>query len=198
MSKIEEDEIRRRLKILSQIEPTAEASHRATERVRDTLANTEKRRVSTRIWRAIIKMPITKLAAAAILLIGLGYVAGRLSAPPPDMKQLRSDIYQSVLEQVNRDRQSALTNIRLELKDELNQELRRDLNEFGVRILAASATLTEQRIIELIELIEAARARDRQLVAAALEKIEFDKSQLGKGLVALAAKTSELHVKKPD
>jgi len=198
MSKIEEDEIRRRLKILSQIEPTAEASHRATERVRDTLANTEKRRVSTRIWRAIIKMPITKLAAAAVLLIAAGYTAGRLSAPTPDMKQLRSDIYQSVLEQVNRDRQSALTNIRLELKDELNQELRRDLNEFGVRILAASATLTEQRIIELIELIEAARARDRQLVAAALEKIEFDKSQLGKGLVALAAKTSELHVKKPD
>ena len=202
MSKIEEDEIRRRLKILSQIEPTAEASHRATERVRDTLANTEKRRVSTRIWRAIIKMPITKLAAAAVLLIAAGYTAGRLSAPTPDMKQLRSDLEtslkSSLAEEMNRRCQPVFAASCVQLKDELHQQVRRDLTEFADQILAASATLTEQRIIELIELIEAARARDRQLVAAALEKIEFDKSQLGKGLVALAAKTSELHVKKPD
>lgn len=69
MSKIDENEIRRRLKLLSQIEPTPEAARRATERVRDTLVNKEKRRESTGIWRAIIKRPIAKLAAAAMAMI---------------------------------------------------------------------------------------------------------------------------------
>jgi hypothetical protein len=93
------------------------------------------------------------------------------------MKQLRSDIYQSVLEQVNHDRQLALANIRIELKDELNQELRRDLNEFGVRILATSGTVTNQLLIKLIQSIDAAQMKDRRWVMAALDQIEFNRLQ---------------------
>ena len=129
-------------------------------------------------WRVITKRPITKLAAAAVVLIAVGYAVGRLSAPqPPDVEQLRSAIYQSVLEQVNRDRQSALANIRVELKNELNQELRRDLNEFGVRILAASGTVTNQLLIKLIQSIDAAQTKDRRWVMAALDQIEFNRLQ---------------------
>lgn len=130
------------------------------------------------IWRAIFKRPIAKLAAAAILLIGVGFAAGRLSAPqPPDVEQLRSAIYQSVLEQVNRDRQLALANIRVELKDELTQQLQRDLNEFGVRILAASGTVTNQLLIKLIQSIDTAQTKDRRWVMAALDQIEFNRLQ---------------------
>ena len=200
MSKIDENEIRRRLKLISQIEPTSETARRAIERVRDTLANEEKRRESTRMWRAIIKRPITKLAAAAILLIGLGYAAGRLSAPPPDMKQLRSaletSLKSSLAEEMNRRWQPVFAASCVQLKDELHQQVRRDLAEFADQILAASGTLTEQRLMELIQLIEDARMRDRQRVATALEKIEFnrlqDKTLFGSGLVTLAAQTSEL------
>jgi hypothetical protein len=202
MSKIDEDEIRRRLKVLSQIEPTPEAARRATERVRDTLVNKEKRRESTgtRTRRAIIKRPIIKLAAAAVLLIGLGYVAGRLSAPPTDVEQLRSDLEaslkSSLAEEMNRRWQPVFTASCVQLKDEIHQQLRRDLAEFADRILTASDTLTEQRLMELINLIEAARKQDRWRVATALERIELnrmqDKTLFGKGLVNLAAQTNEL------
>lgn len=200
MSKIDENEIRRRLKLLSQIEPIPEAARRATERVRDTLVKKEKRRESTRMWRAIIKRPITKLAAAAILLMGLGYAAGRLSTPPPDMEQLRFDLEtslkSSLKEEMNRRWQPVFAASCVQLKDELHQQVRRDLTEFADQILAASGTLTEQRLMELIELIEAARMQDRRRVAMALEQIEInrlqDKNRLGNGLIALAARTNEL------
>ncbi|MHC4460738.1 MAG: hypothetical protein ACYS6W_01765 [Planctomycetota bacterium] len=193
MSKIDENEIRRRLKLLSQIKPTPEATRRATERVRDTLVNKEQRRESTRIWRAIIKRPITKLAAAAVLLIAAGYTAGRLSAPPADMKQLRSDLETSLKlsleEEMNRRWQPVFTASCVQLKEELHQQLRRDLAEFADRILTASGSLTEQRLMELINLIEDARKQDRRRVATALEQIEINRLQ---DLVTLAAQTNEL------
>lgn len=200
MSKIDENEIRRRLKLLSQIEPTPEAARRAIERVRDTLANKEKKRESPRMWRTILKSPITKLAAAAIVLIAVGYAAGRLSAPPPDVEQLRSaletSLKSSLEEEMNRRWQPVFAASCVQLKNELHQQVRRDLTEFADQILAASGTLTEQRLIELIDLIEAARMRDRQRVTTALEQIELnrlqDKNLFGNGLVTLAARTDEL------
>ena len=152
------------------------------------------------IWRAVCQSPITKLAAAAVLLIGLGYAVGRLSAPQPNVEQLQAAlepaIRQNLLDETKRYWQLGMVSSYVRLKDELHQQVRRDLAEFADQILAASGTLTEQRLMELIQLIEDARMRDRQRVATALEKIEFnrlqDKTLFGSGLVTLAAQTSEL------
>jgi len=205
MSKIDENEILRRLKILSQIEPTSENTNLTIEKVRESLNDKEKKKESTSLWQ-VMKRPIAKLAAAAVLLIGIGYTIGRLSAPQPDIEKLHSDLETSLraslIDQMNRHWQSAFATNCVQLKDELQRQVRRDLAEFAAQTLAATSTLTEQRLIQLIELIEAARARDRRQVAAALETIEFsrlqDKSQLGNGLVALAAQTSELRGSKED
>lgn len=203
MSKIDENEIRRRLKLISQIGPTSETTDRAMERVRNILTGKEKEREDsgTRV-RQFLKRPIAKMAAAAVLLIGLGYAVGRLSAPQPDMEQLHSaletSLRASLTDQMDRRWQSAFATGCVQLKDELHQQVRRDLTEFAVQTLAASNSLTEQRLIQLIELIEAARMQDRRQVAAALEKIEYDKKLLGNGLVALAAQTSELRGTKQD
>lgn len=201
MSKIDENQIRRRLKLLSQIEPTSEATDRAMERVRNTLTGKENRPEGKKV-RTVLKRPITKLAAAAVLMIGLGYAVGRLSAPGPDMEQLHSaletSLRASLVEEMDRRWKSAFAVNCVQLKDDLQQQVRRDLTEFAIQTLAASNTRTEQRLIQLIDLIETARARDRRQIAAALEKIEFDKSRLGRGLVALAAQTSKLHGTKQD
>ncbi|MBW8041564.1 MAG: hypothetical protein FVQ85_16430 [Planctomycetes bacterium] len=201
MSKIDENQIRRRLKLLSQVEPTSEATDRAMERVRNTLTGKENRPEGKKV-RTVLKRPITKLAAAAVLMIGLGYAVGRLSAPGPDMEQLNSaletSLRASLIEEMDRRWKSAFAANCVQLKDDLQQQVRRDLTEFAVQTLAASNTRTEQRLIQLINLIETARARDRRQIAAALEKIEFDKSRLGKGLVALAAQTSKLRGTKQD
>ena len=217
MSKIDENEIRRRLKALSQVEPTSEAADRALQRLRDTVMNKEKVResTSTRIWRTIFKSPVVKLAAAAVLLIGVGYAAGRLLAPQPlAVEELRSaleaslkssleqSIRRELLGEMSRRWESALAARCAALKDELNQQVQRDLAEYAAQTLDASSSLTNQRLMELAQLIEVARMRERQQVAAALERIEFnrlqDKTRLGSGLVTLAAQTNELLSTKQD
>jgi hypothetical protein len=205
MSKIDENQIRRHLKTLSQIKPTSEATDRAMERVRSALVGKQEKRggKSTSVW-SVMKRPIAKLAAAAVLLIAVGYAVGRLTTPQPDMEQLQSaletSLRASLIEEMNNRWQTTFTANCVQLKDELQQQIRRDLIEFASQTLAASNTLTEQRLIELVNLIEAARERDRLQVAAALEEIELsrlkDKSQFGNSLVALAAQTSELRDKK--
>ena len=77
------------------------------------------------------------------------------------------------------------------LKDELHRQVRRDLVEFASQILTASNTLTDRRLIELVQLIEATRRQDRVQVQAALEQIELerwnDMTLFGKGLAKVAA-----------
>lgn len=201
MSKIDENEILRRLKLLSQIEPTSKATDRAIQRVRDSLSDKEEIRESTSLWQ-FPKRPIAKLAAAAVLLIAVGYAVGRLTTPQPDMEKLYSaletSLRASLTKEMDQRWQTAFTANCIKFKDELQQQVRRDLTEFAAQTLAASNTLTEQRLIQLINLIETARARDRRQTAAALEKIEYDKELLGNGLVALAAQTSKLRDIKQD
>ena len=207
MSKNDENQIDHRLKILSQIEPSSKATNRAIQRARDTLVNKEKsqQHVSSRIWRNIFKSPITKCAAAAVLLIAVGYATGRLSAPQPlDVEELKAAletslkaslepvIRQDLIAQLNKQWQSAFALNSAQLKEELHQQVRRDLTEFAAQTLAASGTLTNQRLVEFIRLIEAARIRERQQVAAALQQIEQEKIQLRNGLLAVAAQTNEL------
>ena len=208
MSKIDENEILRRLKILSQIEPTSEAAEQAIKKTRSALTDKENNmeKARTRIWSAIFKSNISKLAAAAVLLIVFGFVVGRLTTPAPDMEKLHAALENSLKASLTKEMdqrwQTAFTDNCIKFKDELQQQVRRDLTEFASQTLAASSTLTEQRLIKLVELIEAARERDRRQVAAALEEIELsrlkDKSQLGNGLVALAARTSELRDNRPN
>ena len=74
MSKINENEIFRRLERLSKIEPTPTAAGRAIQRVRDALIK-EQQAPKVRIWRMIWKSPITRIAAAAVIIIAVGFFA---------------------------------------------------------------------------------------------------------------------------
>jgi len=206
MSKNDENQIERRLKVLSQIEPSSEATNRAMQRVRDTLISEKKQQsAGTRIWRTVFKSPIAKLAAAAVLLIAVGYATGRLSAPEPlDVEELKASLESSLksslepairkdlIVQLNEQWQSAFAVGCAQIKEELQRQVRRDLTEFAAQTLAASGTLTNQRLMELVRLIEAARWRERQQVAVALEQIEQEKIQLRNGLLAIAVRTNEL------
>jgi hypothetical protein len=207
MSKIDENQIHDRLKILSQIEPSSDTTNRAIQRVREALIDKGKSRqgASENKWQAVFKSPITKLATAAIFLIAVGYTTGRLSAPEPlDVEELKAAlesslkaslepaIRQDLIVQLNEQWQSAFAVNSAQIKEELQQQVRRDLTEFAAQTLAASGTLTNQRLMELIRLLEAARRREREQVAAALEQIEQEKILLRNGLLAVAAQTNEL------
>ncbi len=73
MSVIEENEILQRLRILSSIEPTLEATERAVQRVRDALNSTRKQPEIGNIRKGlmIMRSRIAKLTAAAVVVIGV-------------------------------------------------------------------------------------------------------------------------------
>ena len=68
-------------------------------------------------------------------------------------------------------------------------------HEFGAQILAASGRITDRRLTELIEAIDAAQINERRWIAAALEHIELnrlqDRNQLIDGIETLAAQTDD-------
>jgi hypothetical protein len=195
MSTINDNQIHDRLKILSQIEPSSESTGRAVQRAREALINKDNTLQNTRltIWRNIFTNPIIKFAAAAVLMLGFGYIGGRLSAGQPlDVEELRISVRNDLAKEMNERWESAFAANCAQLKDELQQQVRRDLMEFATQTLAASGTLTNQRLIELARLIEEARIKDRERIEKAFKQLELNQTQLGKSLVAIASRTSEL------
>lgn len=179
MSNIDENEILRRLEKLSQIKPSSEANERAINRARLGFS------WGTASTSYKIKSPIFKFAVAAVLMICAGFFAGRFFAPKPiNVEQLRAEIEASL--------KSSFVASYEQIKDDLHQQVQRDLMEFAAQTLAASTTMTDRRLMEMIRLIDAARLQDYLRVAAAIEKIEIDKTRLGDGLQALVTKTNEL------
>lgn len=158
---------------------------------------------------------IAKFAVAAGLLVAVGFFAGRLlPARSADIGQLKAaletslkasleeGIYSNLIEQVGRDRESALERQYVRLKDELARQSRREMSELAEMTLAASQTATEQRLAELIRLIEAARTVDHWQVARALEQIESyriaDRVRFGESLVSLASLNNEMKPGAPE
>jgi len=138
----------------------------------------------------------TKFAAAAVLLIMAGYATGRLLSPKPvDIEQLRvalePAIRQNILDEMKQYWQLGLTASYAQLKDDLSQQYRRDLNQFAAYTLAASGAATNQLLEELIESINTAQIQDRQWVAAALGEIELNNAQLSNAFVTFAVQTED-------
>jgi hypothetical protein len=96
MSVIDEKEIERRFKAISQFELDPKATIRDLERTRESLSGQmSKRQAKTKkIWRTIMKNRITKLAAAAAIIvavsIGIHYLGGSNVAWSQVVEQLSS------------------------------------------------------------------------------------------------------------
>ena len=149
-----------------------------------------------------IKVPnsLAKVAAAAVLLIMTGYTTGRLLSPkPPDIEQLQAAlepaIRQNILDEMKQYWQLGLTASYAQLKDDLSQQYRQDLNQFATYTLAASGAATNQRLEALIESIDQAQTQDRQWFATALGEIELnrlkDNAQLSNAFATFAVQTED-------
>lgn len=206
MSKLNEDQISNYLEALSKIEPGTEATDHALQQVRDKLISQQNMcaESNTHSSGTLLGITILKLAAAAVILISLGYVVGHITAPRPmDVEELQAALESSLreslepairrdlTEQMNRQMESVVAANFNELKEELRQQVHNDLAEFAAQTAIASRALTERRFNELIDLIEAARQRDREQVEAALMEIRRQTTKFSTGLVALAAQTDE-------
>lgn len=143
---------------------------------------------------------VAKFAAAALLLIAAGYAAGKLSAPqPPDVEQLQASlepaIRENVIAELRNDLRLGLANCYVSLKDELGRQYREDMGRFAAQTLAASNSVTNERLTRLIEAINAAQTQDRQWVTAAIEQIELDRlrdnAQLSTAIASFAVQTQD-------
>jgi hypothetical protein len=174
------------------------------------LLKSRAKQASTRresIWIAVFRSRIPKLAAAAVLLIALGYGISLLTTPRGlDADQLHAleislrsslepAIRQSLREELNRDWQLALAGSYVQLRDELQQQYRQDLTNFAIQTLAATNAVTNQRLERLVNAINTAQTEDRRWIVAALEQMEFnrlqDKSRFATGLETLALQTED-------
>ena len=149
-----------------------------------------------------IKIPnsFAQVAAAAVLLIMAGYTTGRLLSPkPPDIEQLQAvlepAIREQLLDEMKQYWQLGLDASYAQLKDDLSQQYRNDLNQFATYTLAASGAATNQRLEALIESIDQAQTQDRQWFATVLGEIELnrlqDNAQLSNALATFAVQTED-------
>jgi len=143
---------------------------------------------------------LTKIAAAAVLLIVAGYATGRLTAPqPPDLEQIRASlepaIRQNLLDETKRYMQLGFASAYIRIKDELSEQYRQDLRQVALQSVAASNAVTNELLTELIESFNEAQNQDRQLVAAALGQVESkrqqDRAELTNALATLAVQTED-------
>jgi len=163
-------------------------------------------RTQTRCWA--IGFRIIRVAALVLITLGLGFGAGRLTAVRgSDIQQLRAELEASLrtsiadtlkaetMESLNQQWQDAVTAHAVQLRAEILQQVQLDLDTFATQTLTASKAATDERVTELIQLIESTRVRDYQRIATALQQIELnrrrDRVQLGSGLQTLAARTAE-------
>ncbi len=143
---------------------------------------------------------LTKIAAAAVLLIAAGYATGRLSAPrAPDIEQIRAalepEIRKNLLAETKQYLQLGLANTYVRIQDELSQQYRQDLRQAVLQSVAASNAVTNELLTELIESFNEAQNQDRLSVAAALGQIESkrqqDRAAMTNAITTLALQTEE-------
>ena len=143
---------------------------------------------------------LTKIAAAAVLLIAAGYATGRLTGPQPlDMQQIQAAlepaIRQKLLEETKQYVQLGLANGYIRIQDELSQQYRQELNRVALQAVAASNAVTNELLTVLIESFNEAQSQDRQRIAAALNEIESnrlkDRSELSDAFTTFAMQTED-------
>ena len=198
MSQIDENQIHDRLKYLSQVEPTKEATNHAIQKVRQTLIREQT------VPKLRLRLPhfFVKLAAAAVLMIGAGFIGGRLSTPEPlDVQELQTAlesslksslepaIRQEMLAEINNRLQLALATDNDTLKQELARQVHHDLEAFAEQTLTEVSILTDQRLMQFARMLEAARVKERQHVAAAFD---YMGARFGDGLSTLVTQRENL------
>ncbi|MCK4959420.1 MAG: hypothetical protein KAT00_08460 [Planctomycetes bacterium] len=133
-----------------------------------------------------------RVAAAAMILIGVGYLVGRVGGGEGlDVEELRLSILADVQEEMSQGYAS--------VRNELGREFREDMNEYALQTLAASSASTNQMLTELIDVVGAARQADREWIVQAMTEIEQnrldDNTMLTSGLEMLAVQTESEFVR---
>jgi len=123
----------------------------------------ESRRASRKAAVPVLARPWLKWAAAAVLLAGVGFSAGRFSTPRSvDPQKLRAEIEPQVRQQ---------------LRAELAQTMQEELKKSATATLAASREQSRQMLADYAGKIESARAADSSAISAALDRLDSQQAE---------------------
>src|SRR5213593_4453365 len=108
--------------------------------------------------RAPLQRPLIRWAAAAALILGIGFGAGRFATPATaNAAKIRAAIEPA---------------IRQQLRQEFTQLLRDELDKAASATLAASGEQTKHWVEDYAQALETKRTEERQAIYAALNKLE--------------------------
>ncbi len=124
-------------------------------------------------------------AVAALLVLGVGILIGRLTGPQPmDAERLKAEVRGAILADVDR-------RLNVALVDTADQ-----MQVMAAQLASGSKAMMDARLTELVQMIETARRTDRQRVADALVQMELsrldDRNQIAASLRSLATPAVEL------
>ena len=112
----------------------------------------------TRRGRVRLQLPVLRWAAAAALMIGIGFGVGRFATPATaNAGKIRAAIEPE---------------IRQQLRQEFTQLLRDELDKAASATLAASGEQTKHWVEDYAQALETKRTEDSQAIYAALNKLE--------------------------
>jgi hypothetical protein len=123
----------------------------------------ESRRAVRKAALPMLERPWLKWAAAAVLLAGVGFSAGRFSTPGPvDPQKLRAEIEPE---------------LRQQLRAELAQTMQEELKKSAAAMLAASREQSRQMLADYAGKFESARAEDNSVISAALDRLDSQQAE---------------------
>src|SRR5213592_1476970 len=124
---------------------------------RATRTNLDAWQLPARPSRVPFQRPLVRWAAAAALMIGIGFGVGRFATPATaDADKIRAAIEPE---------------IRRQLRQEFTQLLREELDKATSATLAASGEQAKHWVEDYAQALEAKRADDSQAIKAALSKL---------------------------
>ncbi len=174
-----------------------------TETVEGTLSRLRDKQAECEgfVFRPKQRYPLFKAAIAAVLVMAVGFAAGVISGP--DTEQLKSEIEAKLKPQITEAVVLELAPLVKEVTEtavligcnEFSRQLRADVDKMGLQVMAASGVMTNQRLEQLIESINAAQHQERRWITSAFKQLESnrleDKLQLTGGLRTLAVYTED-------